>query len=437
MLYHQTMDHCFANKIGDLGIQNDAFQDILKQTKTILTQLNTQCNEGLLPLFAIAPNDTKLEEISQIARNIREKFANLVVLGTGGSTLTGQAITGLTAFQRTCNPGKTTLHFMDNVDPESCNQLLNSLAMEDTFFLVISKSGNTLETLAQFFACIKQARQSLNDAVLKYHFTIITDPKDSPLRQIADNLSLPIIDHEELIGGRFSIFTNVGLIPAAVIGMDIYAFYKGAAQVAQATLGHEGDTYSDAAQGGALNYLMMENAIHNTVLMTYINRLQPFITWIRQIWSESLGKGGNGSTPIPALGTLDQHSQLQLYLDGPRDKLFTFFTLNNHGKGEILDTDILDHKSLSYIKGKTLGDVIAVSQQATIETLINNKFPVRHIALEQLNEEVLGALAMHFTLETVITAHLLKINPFDQPAVEEGKLLARKYLQEQSSKKAA
>ena len=180
--------------------------------------------------------------------------------------------------------------------------------------------------------------------------------------------------------------------------------------------------------------------------MPYADRLLPMICWLRQVWAESLGKGGHGSTPVRAAGTLDQHSQLQLYLDGPRDKLFTFFALKkchpersegSHAAGDpsafglrMTAPFLQQDPSLRYMYGRTLEDIIEASERATRETVVKNGRPVRSITLDRLDEKTLGALAAHFMLETVIAARMLNVNPFDQPAVEEGKALTRKYLQE-------
>jgi len=185
----------------------------------------------------------------------------------------------------------------------------------------------------------------------------------------------------------------------------------------------------DAAVGAAISVgLATDNNILSTVMMPYIDRLADFGLWFRQLWAESLGKQGKGTTPINALGTVDQHSQLQLYLDGPSDKMFTIIMLSCAGAGLSVDPRLADDEALAYLAGKSVGDLMDAEQRATAETLIRNKRPTRIIQLDRLDETVMGALMMHFMLETIIAAHLLGVDPFDQPAVEEGKILTRKYL---------
>ena len=163
-------------------------------------------------------------------------------------------------------------------------------------------------------------------------------------------------------------------------------------------------------------------------MMAYADRLEKFTKWYVQLWAESLGKDGKGTTPIAALGPVDQHSQLQLYIAGPRDKLFTIVTVGASGLGPRIDMELAKRAHEPGLGGKTIGDLIAAQGRATAETLAKNGCPVRTIYIDTLDEAALGELLMHFMLETIIAAHLLNVDPYDQPAVEEGKVLAKKYL---------
>jgi glucose-6-phosphate isomerase len=172
--------------------------------------------------------------------------------------------------------------------------------------------------------------------------------------------------------------------------------------------------------------------VSQVVIMPYVDRLERFGAWFRQLWAESLGKEGHGTTPIDAMGAVDQHSQLQLYLAGPRDKLFTLILADPAGHGPVAKPEVAGPAAgpLDYLMGRSLGDLLAAEQRATVETLIRNGCPTRVMRFPSLNEEVMGGLMMHFILETIIAADLLGIDPFDQPAVEESKVLARRYLRE-------
>jgi glucose-6-phosphate isomerase len=162
--------------------------------------------------------------------------------------------------------------------------------------------------------------------------------------------------------------------------------------------------------------------------MAYCDRLERFTRWYVQLWAESLGKDGKGTTPVPALGPVDQHSQVQLFIAGPRDKLFNVVTVGAAGKGPRMDAELAKRAGESDFAGKTIGDLTAAEGRATAETLANNGCPVRTFHMERLDEAALGELLMHFMLETIVAAHLMGIDAFDQPAVEEGKVLAKKYL---------
>jgi glucose-6-phosphate isomerase len=185
-----------------------------------------------------------------------------------------------------------------------------------------------------------------------------------------------------------------------------------------------------AVAGAAVSVaLSQERNIGISVLMPYSDRLAKFAQWYQQIWAESLGKGGNGTTPVAALGAVDQHSQLQLYLDGPADKMFTLVTPDHAGSGATIDTDIAGALGLDYLAGRTVGDLMAAEQQATIDALTAQGRPTRVLAVDKVDAATVGALMMHYMLETVIAARLLGVDPFDQPAVEDGKARTRAYME--------
>jgi glucose-6-phosphate isomerase len=235
------------------------------------------------------------------------------------------------------------------------------------------------------------------------------------------------MDHDPGVGGRFSVLTNVGLLPAAVCGLDIGAIRQGAADALAPMLSNKPPAEVPSAVGAALAAALASSQTIS-VMMAYADRLQMFTKWYVQLWAESLGKDGKGTTPIGALGPVDQHSQLQLYIAGPRDKLFTIITASPAGRGPHMTADLARLAGEPDFSGKAIGDLVAAQGRATAETLAKNGCPVRTIDIETLDERALGELLMHFMLETIIAARLLGVDPFDQPAVEEGKVLAKTYL---------
>ncbi|HVM81879.1 MAG TPA: glucose-6-phosphate isomerase, partial [Stellaceae bacterium] len=323
------------------------------------------------------------------------------------------------------------LHFMDNLDPGTYAGLLARLPLAATRFVAVSKSGGTGETLMQTIAALAAVRAAGLGERVPELFLGITEPavagRRNGLRDLLGGLGVAMLDHDPGVGGRFSVLTNVGLLPAAVAGLDIAALRRGAAAALAPVLAGLAPGEVPAAVGAALNVALAATK-PIAVMMAYADRLERFTRWYVQLWAESLGKDGKGTTPIRALGTVDQHSQLQLYLDGPADKMFTLIVLDRLGQGYRVPD--LGSEALDYLAGRTMGDLLEAEQQATAESLMQRGRPTRVIRLERLDEERLGALFMHFILETLISADLLGVPAFGQPAVEQGKVLARRHLRE-------
>ena len=423
MLYEQLIDDCLAQKIGEGGLSEETFERSLAATEPALARLRAARDDGGLALLALPARDDDLALCRPVAQAYRAACADVVVLGTGGSSLGGQALVALLGAADQC----PRLHFVDNVDPASFDALLSSLDLGGCGVLVISKSGGTAETLAQFLILLPALEAALGRAGLAERVTVISDPAASPLRRLAARYAIPCLDHEPGVGGRYSVLSNVGLLPALIAGLDVAALRAGAAEVLDSGLATAQE--SPPALGAAIAVgLLNERRISQTVLMPYVDRLAGFALWFRQLWAESLGKDGLGTTPINALGAVDQHSQLQLYLAGPRDKMFTLVVLDTAGEGRAVDPALADEEALAYLRGRSLGDLLQAMARATADTLARNGHPTRVIKLARLDEKVLGGLLMHFMLETMIAAELLGVNAFDQPAVEESKVLARQYL---------
>jgi len=429
MNYVHLTSSCFSDVLGASGLDLGQFETDLKKTKPVLETLRARYADGTSPLLRLPELTDDIVALEPIAARYRDQFDNVVVLGTGGSSLGGQMLCSLEAYTLGQRNNKPNLHFLANIDPHSISVMLEQLPQDRTGYLVISKSGSTPETIMQFLICLKAVQGAVGRVKAAEQFTAITEPGINPLRRIAIKHDITLLDHDPNIVGRYSALSLVGLLPAMIAGLDANALRAGAASVLRPVLFAEEPESIEPAVGAAISVgLATENKILSTVMMTYVDRLEHFGLWFRQLWAESLGKEGKGTTPINALGTVDQHSQLQLYLDGPSDKVFTLITLSCPGDGPSVDLQLADDDALAYLSGKSVGDLLDAEQRATAETLIRNKRPTRIIKLECLDEAVMGALIMHFMLETIIAAHLFGVDPFDQPAVEEGKILTRKYL---------
>jgi glucose-6-phosphate isomerase len=231
------------------------------------------------------------------------------------------------------------------------------------------------------------------------------------------------LDHDPALGGRYSVF-GTGLVPAMLVGLDPQAFRDGAREIFDAAMNGS----AAAVDGAALSVAARDAGLSQSVMWTYAGRLERLPKWWRQLWAESLGKNGQGTTPIDALGPVDQHSMLQLYLDGPNDKLFTLIDAPSDTDARANAAWATKH-GLGQYAGRFMNEVVAAQVKATSETLSARHRPLRRISLAHpLDERGMGALMMHFILETLIAARLWSVDPFGQPAVEEGKILTRKYL---------
>ncbi len=390
-------------------------------TVAALEWLRTQHKDKTLELLGIPARTDDVRAATRRAAALKG-FTTVAVLGIGGSSLGGQALTALRKL------GKPFVEFHDNPDPFSWSKALKRFDLKKTHFVAISKSGGTAETLMQVLTAA-DALEKEGVRALEKHFTVITEPHKSALADFADSIDAVKLDHPLGVGGRYSVLTMVGLLPALLMGLNVKQLRAGAQAVLMDVLGAGSPGEAPAAVGAALHQALSEEGkLATTVLWPYADDLAVFGGWWRQLWAESLGKDGKGSTPVSVLGPVDQHSQLQMFRDGPGTALFTLVTVDTKGKGPTAPRARAKALGLQYLAGKKLGDLVDAEARATAQTLFKNGRPVRHIHLPQVDEFHVGALMMHFMLETIIMGRLMGVDPFDQPGVEEGKILAREYL---------
>jgi glucose-6-phosphate isomerase len=431
----QSIENARAERVAD-GVGSSELSDALARSRQALDWLRARHADRGLPLLDLPAQRDDIQGITEAAERLTNGASDIVLLGTGGSSLGGQtlaqlaghAVPGLGALRP-----PPRLHFMDNLDPETFGGLLEALPLASTRFVAISKSGGTGETLMQTIAALGAAKQAGLESCIPELFLGLTEPaksgKRNGLRDLCDAHRIPMLDHDPGVGGRFSVLTNVGLLPAVMLGLDIAAIRAGAARALAPVLDKKPPGEVPAAVGAALAVALAETKQkHIAVLMAYADRLERLTRWYVQLWAESLGKDGKGTTPLGALGPVDQHSQLQLFIAGPRDKLFTIITVDSAGRGPRMDAQLAELVGEPGLAGKSIGDLVAAQGRATADTLAKNGCPVRTIHIERLDEASLGELLMHFMLETIIAARLLGVDAFDQPAVEEGKVLAKQYL---------
>ena len=428
MSFDHDVARCFSDAIGGNGLDRSEFEPVLAKTAKSLAELAAIHRSSALPLFALPTAREDLIRAAAVAERLSRGSDQVVLLGTGGSSLGGQTLAAIAGTPFGPRPGHPKLLFLDNIDPITFEALFRELDLSRTRFLVISKSGGTAETLMQFLTVLPEVKRAVGRDRVAERFAVVTEPSPNPLLRLAERHGIEVIDHDPAVGCRYSALSLVGLLPAMIAGLDAVAIRQGAAEVLERALAAD-PADSGPAMGAALNVaLLWQRRISTTVLMPYADALATFGLWFRQLWAESLGKDGTGTTPIRALGTVDQHSQLQLYLAGPADKFFTLILLPRAGEGARVAAALAENDALSYLVERSMGDLLEAEQRATLETLAANGRPVRAFTLARLDERAMGALMMHFMLETIIAAHLLGVNPFDQPAVEEGKRLARDHL---------
>jgi len=437
MTFKQSIENARAERIGVEGVAAAAFNDALARTGEALTNLRRRHADGSLPLLRLPEKRDDIGEIKSAAARLSGGGATQVVfLGTGGSSLGGQTLAQLADYAvpgvGALKPGPR-IHFMDNLDPDTFGTLLRLLPLQSTRFVAVSKSGGTAETLMQTIAVLSALIAAGLEKRIPEILFGITEPakagKKNGMRDLLAAHGVSMLDHDPGVGGRYSVFANVGLLPAAVAGLDIEKIRAGAAAALAPILKSSDPQEVPSAVGAALAVTLAQKGGKNiSVIMAYADRLERFARWYVQLWAESLGKDGKGTTPVAALGPVDQHSQLQLFNAGPRDKLFTVITVGSGARGPHMDAALARLAGEPGLGDKTIGELVSAQGRATAETLSKNGCPVRTIHLGRVDEESLGELLMHFMLETIIAAHLFGVDPFDQPAVEEGKVLAKRYL---------
>lgn len=411
-----------------------AYRKALASLAPAVKKLKLAYEERTLPILRVPSRRDDLADIASFAKKFRA-FDDVIVLGTGGSSLGAQTLAVAALAQGHKGP---RLHFVDNVDPVRFNSVLANVNLRRTGLVTVSKSGSTAETALQTLAVLKAFRGAVGERGIPARVVAITEPpvngpngtkKLNALRRLSERYGISVLDHDPGVGGRYSVLTNVGLLPAAIAGFDPVLVRKGARGVVNALLKARSPRGLAPAEGAALSFaLEKKHGVNQSVLMPYVESLQSFAFWYRQLWAESLGKIGRGTTPINALGAVDQHSQMQLYLDGPANKLISFIIAETQGLGPRIRAERGLEPDFKYLVGHTMGDLLAAEAQATADTLAKHGRPVRIFRISGPDEETMGALMMHYMLETILTSALLKVDPYDQPAVEEGKVLARKYL---------
>ena len=390
----------------NLSTNNETIVNNIQETLNNLHSLNIAKDKELL-------NQTIFETL-QFSKGKK----NFIVFGTGGSNLGAKALINILQGDE-----KINIFFYDNIDPINFKNSIRKIDLRSAGIIVISKSGSTPETLSQYACLIEIFDQKNELSILFNNSLIITEDKNSPLANIAHKNKCTLLKHEDDIGGRFSIFSNVGMVPAILAGLDVKKIHQGVLE----EIKHQANfDFLKIAQ--FFRYQSTKTPLANSVLMTYSDGLYYFGKWYLQLWAESIGKNNTGITAIHSVGTTDQHSQLQLYLDGPRDKFFTFVTTNHTDKGLQMHNKTMQENEINYLVNKKMGDLMQAEQKATMDTFKLNRFSFRQIHLKNIDEFSIGRLMAFSMMETIAACIYFEVDPFDQPAVEQGKKLTKQYL---------
>lgn len=440
-LFKQAIEGCLQDAIGDGGLSTAEIDGALQRAAGAFEKLRQLRSTGGLALLEVADDLASVEVIQHAYDRLTKDAKTLVFFGTGGSGLGGQtlaqfggwSIPGVGTLGGKSGPRRPMTRFYDNLDPYTLETALPQMELADTRFIITSKSGGTPETLSQALAAIQVVRAAGLEARIPELFLGITEPHKpgvkNGLRDLLEHFGAPCLEHHTGIGGRFAVLTNVGLLPAIARGADARRILSGAKAVVDALEAATAPRDFAPLVGAALAVeLASARGVKVQVMMPYADRLGRLGDWFVQLWAESLGKDGKGTTPVACLGPLDQHSQLQLFMDGPREHYLTFVRLPMQGAGPRIDKELAAIAGIDVLAGKTIGDLVAAQTFAVPEALMQAGRPVRMFDVPVLDEEAMGALLMHFMLETILAGWLLEVDPFDQPAVELGKILTRKHL---------
>ena len=398
-------------KIQNFTIENTIDKSYLKKTANAKNKLN---------LSKIIKNiynnlDIKKDVFHSLSKkfiltyskiNLKKfaKYKSVIIIGMGGSVLGAHSIYSFLKYKI-----KKNFIFIDNLDQLK----IDKIKSKNSLFIIISKSGNTIETLVN--------TNLFNSKISSDNTIIITEKKKNLLNNFAKKRNILHINHKDYIGGRYSVLSEVGMIPAYFMGLRVNNFRKNLHSFFKSK---KKEILINSVV--KLSHIYNLKKINSIVLLNYAPQLNDFLYWCQQLMAESLGKKGKGILPIVSPAPRDHHSLMQLYLDGPKDKLFYIFSLNTNKKMKINNN--IFGKNFKFAENKVLSKVVGSQKKALIKVLKRKKIPYRELSINKINEEVLGELFSYFMLETALLGKLINVNPFDQSAVEEVKIATKQYL---------
>lgn len=402
-----------SDQIGEQGIQLHEIESHAKRAVSLISA------KPYRELDFLNLHYQDLRKVKEIGKKIKE-CDYFIILGIGGSALGPKVILeSLSAFNNLRKKPKVFIY--DNVDPSTFKNIIEIIDLRKSVINVISKSGSTSETLASFLILWRLIRDKKLD--VREHFVFTTDPEKGNLRRLAVEYEIPALEIPRNIVGRYSVLSPVGLLLAEAIGINSESLLEGAKEVSVKTFEENISENPMAYLASSLYLLDVLKDRKIIVFIPYSDRLKLLSEWFSQLWAESLGKDKKGTTPYPSLGTTDQHSQLQLWMDGPEDKIILFLSVERHGFQEEIPEEFHDIEGLRFLGGHTLEELINTEQLATEMALFLNKKPNMKILIPKIDPYILGQIFQFLQVTTAMAGLLYGVNPFNQPGVELGKRL--------------
>jgi glucose-6-phosphate isomerase len=400
-------------KKDSLSHKNFLLKDYYKNTQIkkafdkIFNEINDRCDDTKNTYHVLSKKfnfDFKINYLKKY-----KKFKNIVIVGMGGSVLGSNAI-----YDFLKHKIKKKVTFFDNLDKEKLSRFKKNNNVSNCLFIIISKSGNTIETLSNLkgFNILKLNAKNI---------IIITEKRKNILNTIAKKYNIFFIEHKNFLGGRYSVLSEVGIIPSFLMGINIIKLRSNLKKYLK-----DKNKLFLKKSSLALSEIINKKKYRNLIFLNYSPKLEKFLFWCQQLIAESLGKKGKGFLPTVSNAPKDHHSLLQLYLEGPKDKIFYIFSEKETSRNKLKAKKI--NKQEFFFDNKNIDQIKIAQKNAFIKALLKNKIPFREFKINSVDEQTLGELFSYFILETSIVGKLSKINPFDQPAVEQVKIFTKKLL---------
>ena len=418
---------------GEHGLERaqlDERAPALEEARAAILSAHERGDLGFLDLVDAREELAAIQAVAN-ARRSSGRFTQQIVIGIGGSSLGALAILESVADDSALAEDGLETYFSENIDPNGFARLLAKLDLEKTLVVVITKSGTTIETMSKFWILYDRMVEALGEERAGEHVIAITDPVKGSLRPMAERFGFETFPVPPEVGGRFSVLTSVGLLPLALAGYDIEGLLDGAREVRDRFIS-EAVSENAPMQAALHQILLAERGVKQVVMMSYCDRLLPMVDWFRQLWAESLGKRYDrhgkevftGITPLKALGVIDQHSQVQLYAEGPHDKHICFLEVERIGPALEVPAREGFPDALGHLVGKTLGELLEAELEGTKLALRDAKRPTSSWRMGSASPEEIGAFVLSWEISTAVAGELLDIDAFDQPGVELGKKIA-------------